>query len=237
MTAFLILGVLFLIWAVGKGYLSPSPKALAKQGRSLAGFGALALAAFMGVRGAFDVALVLGGVGAWLLGHDSLRAAIDRWTGREPGPKAMSRIRTPVLTIEIELQSGIMQGEVLAGPSMGRTLASLSLQELFSLMRLCVSSDPLASGLLETYLDRRFPGWREDIDFDLNARQAGAAQPSVMTAQEAYQVLGLETGASADDVRGAYRALMKKLHPDHGGTTYLAARINEAKEVLLSRHR
>ncbi len=237
MTGLLIVGVLFLIWAVGKGYLSPSPKALAKQGRKLAGVGALLFAAFMGMRGGLEMALLAGGVGAWLLGYDSLRAAIDGWTGQEPRPKAVSRIRTAALSVEIELQSGIMQGEVLAGPSMGRTLASLSQEELFAFMKLCVSSDPLASGLLEQYLDRRFPGWREDIEFDLYARQAAATQSTVMTAQEAYQILGLETGATADDVRGAYRALMKKLHPDHGGTTYLAARINEAKEVLLSRHR
>lgn len=92
--------------------------------------------------------------------------------------------------------------------------------------------------LFAAYFDRRAPGWREYAQG--NAGAGAGTRPSSrgkMTEEEAYQILGVEPGASAEDIGRAYRALMKKLHPDQGGTTYLAARINEAKDVLLGRHR
>jgi len=92
--------------------------------------------------------------------------------------------------------------------------------------------------LLAPYLDRWHPRWRKDMDDDAAAgRRASAAPSGKMTEQEAYQILGLEPGASADEIGRAHRGLIKKLHPDQGGSTYLAARVNEAKDVLLRRHR
>ena len=90
--------------------------------------------------------------------------------------------------------------------------------------------------LLAAYLDGRDPAWREHAQSDA-ATGRGTASRGPMTQEEAYEVLGLKPGASAEDIVSAHRALMKKLHPDLGGTNYLAARINEAKDTLLGQHR
>jgi hypothetical protein len=88
--------------------------------------------------------------------------------------------------------------------------------------------------LLAAYLDRRYPRWREQHQ-DPPVGPRTPPPSGKMTEQEAYQILGLQPGASAEDVARAHRALIKKLHPDQGGSTYLAARVNEAKDVLLRR--
>jgi DnaJ domain len=95
---------------------------------------------------------------------------------------------------------------------------------------------PWPLSLLAGYLDRGNARWREHAQGDANTA-AGRSPSGKMTEQEAYQILGIAPGASLDDISRAHRALMKKVHPDQGGTTYLAARINEAKDVLLRRHR
>jgi DnaJ-domain-containing protein 1 len=96
--------------------------------------------------------------------------------------------------------------------------------------------DDESRALLMAYLDRRDARWREHAQGDASTGRP-AASSGKMSEQEAYQILGLEPGASADAIGHAHRMLMKKFHPDQGGTTYLAARINEAKEILLRRHR
>src|SRR5215831_2328522 len=105
-----------------------------------------------------------------------------------------------------------------------------------TLMRLLSEVDTDSRDLLGAYLDRREPGWRETAQNDSGsgARPGGAGK---MTEEEAYQILGLQPGASMEEIRRAHQSLIKKLHPDQGGTTYLAARINDAKDVLLRRRR
>jgi DnaJ-class molecular chaperone len=97
--------------------------------------------------------------------------------------------------------------------------------------------DPDGARLMEAYLDRRFAGWRSAAQNRDGPRGRGAKRGSVMmTEDEAYEILGLQKGASEEDVVRSHRELMKKLHPDHGGSTALAARVNEAKDVLMRRH-
>jgi hypothetical protein len=89
---------------------------------------------------------------------------------------------------------------------------------------------------LQADLDRRFPGGRENADADGHPRQVHPARPGAMTEQQAYQILGLDPGAGDDAVRAAHRSLIRKLHPDAGGVSALAAQVNEAKDVLLKGH-
>ena len=95
---------------------------------------------------------------------------------------------------------------------------------------------PAGVPLLEGYLDRWFPARRQNAQGDGAGRYGRAPATGKMTEQEAYEILGLQPGARSDDIRRAHRGLMKKLHPDQGGSTYLAARVNEAKDTLLRTH-
>ena len=111
----------------------------------------------------------------------------------------------------------------------------MSKSELIALYKE-LAADAESRQLLEAYLDSRFPVGRKDPNANLGKGLGGAPGSGPMTKEEAYKVLGLEAGAAAADVRKAHRRLMQRLHPDIGGTSFLAARINEAKDVLLSNH-
>jgi hypothetical protein len=142
-----------------------------------------------------------------------------------------------MIEMEIDHATGMVEGSVLVGALAGRRLSSLDPPNLRRLYEDCSALDPDGVPLLEAYLDRRFSGWRENAQGDRDTRTRTQAHAGVMTKEEAYQILGLQPGASLDEIRQAHRTLMKKLHPDQGGSTYLASRVNEAREILLSRHR
>ncbi len=143
-----------------------------------------------------------------------------------------SEVETAYLRMSLDLSSGAMDGEVKQGQFQGRRLASLSRDELLSLLRE-VQGDADSSGLLEAFLDRSHPEWREST----TAGDTSASSPQgAMTADEAYRILGLKNDASEGEVKAAYRRLMAQLHPDHGGSDYLAAKVNQAKDLLLKKH-
>jgi len=150
-------------------------------------------------------------------------------------PGKRSTVRTAALEMELDHDSGGLEGLVLAGRHEGKMLGAMGLAELRHLYRE-LSGDPESRQLLETYLDGRFPVWRKNTETNGGEGLGVAPGPGSMTKEEAYKVLGLEAGAAAADVRKAHRRLMQRLHPDVGGTSFLAARINEAKDVLLSNH-
>ena len=238
----LILGAiaLALLWWLARSYTKANPTLLVKYGRRAGGVAAMGVAAFLLLRGRIDAAIALGGAGAWLLGMRGF--AIPGFSQRTQATAgATSRVRSAVLDMALDHDTGALTGKVLAGAHEGRELDSLDEAELAAVAELCRASDEDGLRLLEAYLDRRFPRWREAAqgDADTGARQESpaASRSSGMTQQEAYEVLGLAAGASEEQIRHAHRSLMKKLHPDQGGSTYLATRVNQAKDVLLGRHR
>lgn len=132
--------------------------------------------------------------------------------------------------------SGDMDGEVLEGQFKGQRLQQLSLPQLMSLLNDCQDEQD-SFALLTAYLDRMHPQWRDQASsggsgYD-EKQSTTDATGGTMTVAEAYDVLGLNQSASKEQIRAAHRRLMQKLHPDHGGSTYLAAKINLAKDVLL----
>jgi len=137
----------------------------------------------------------------------------------------------------LDHDTGAMSGSLIAGEFAGRSLDELGLPELRRVRSACLAGDGEGGRLLAAYLDRRFPGWREHAEGDPNLRGRANLQHGAMTEQEAHEILGLQPGAGPDDIRAAHRRLMKGLHPDGGGSTYLASRVNQAKDLLLDRHR
>ncbi len=143
-----------------------------------------------------------------------------------------SSLRTRFLEMRLEHDSGQMDGRVLEGRFRGRQLSELDLDALLDLLDECRAADAQSAAVLETYLDRAHgEAWAEQAR--RHARGHGAAANGRLSREEARQILGLAPDASDEEVRAAHRRLMQKYHPDRGGTDYLAAKINEAKQVLL----
>ncbi|MCR4267326.1 DnaJ domain-containing protein [Nitratireductor sp. ZSWI3] len=152
-----------------------------------------------------------------------------------PTPGQKSHVRSAALEMELDHDSGRLSGAVLAGRHEGKQLGEMELAELLDLHAELVADDE-SRRLLETYLDGEFPVWREGTQANEDRRQGAAPGSGPMSEEEAYEVLGLERGASVAEIRKAHRRLMQRLHPDMGGSSFLAARINEARDVLLSSH-
>jgi DnaJ domain len=230
-----ILGIVVLIlllWAAN-AFSKADPKQAARILRLIGGGGALLLAGFLLLRGEIGVAIPVGAVGLGLLGWISLwPATFGARTQKNAGQ--VSRVRSAFLEMELDHDSGAMRGRILAGKYEGVALDALDPPILISLLR-DIDSD--SRQLLMAYLDRKEPRWREHTEGDPAAGDRDGAARGKMTEEEAYQILGLQPGASAQEIGRAHRFLMKKLHPDQGGSTYLAARVNQAKDVLLRRHR
>ncbi len=226
--------ILFLVIMGLRAFLNANPKDLARTLRKSAGVVVLLLAAFFAFTGRFLFAVPLGILAMSLLGRGFPGGGFNPFPGsanKSAGQR--SRVRTQNVEMELDHDTGDMEGTVLQGKFASRPLSSLDEQEVLVVLGECRTSDPQAAQLLEAYMDRRFPDWHTRAGQSRSSGQGVGQTDGPMSIEEAYEILGLEPGASKTDIRRAHRSLMKKMHPDHGGSTYFAAKINQAKDLLL----
>ncbi|HTY69817.1 MAG TPA: molecular chaperone DnaJ [Alphaproteobacteria bacterium] len=219
--------LLALLWQVLRWFAEANPRQLVRAGQVALAVAAGAVALWFVATGKAADALVLAStVAPFFVRWKALWTRMRNAAG--PAPGGSSDVETGWLRMSLDHASGTMDGTVLRGAYQGRRLGQLSLAELRKLAAEC-RGDADSSALLETYLDRLHPGWREGEA----AQEAPAASSAAMSPEEAWRVLGLAPGAGEAAIREAHRRLMKKLHPDQGGSDYLAAKINQAKDLLL----
>ncbi len=198
----------------------------------------------LGIGAAAILALFLVLTGRFMLARQVIAAAMSVLAGggafsgyarRGPSAGGQSKVRTQMLDMELDHESGEMHGTILSGRFAGATLGALSENDLIAFHQECCRTPDQSQAILEAYLDRMHPDWQADKRFanegQTRDERRGAGGP--MSAGEALEILGLGDGAGPDDVKKAHKRLMKVYHPDQGGSDYLAAKINQAKDVLL----
>jgi hypothetical protein len=226
---FLLFGLLLL----ARVFVNAEPRQLARFVKwgaiALAGAAVVALA----VSGRLSLLLMLAALLFPLLRR--LHASMSGWQG--PSAGTASEVETPYVRMSLDHETGAMTGTILRGQFAGLRLDELRRAELLALLRECRAADEDGARLVEAWLDRTDPDWRDDL-YGGHA-DAGTPPPrgnrADMTVEEAYAILGLQPGADEAEIREAYHRLMKQLHPDRGGTDYFAAQLNRARDVLLKR--
>ncbi len=175
----------------------------------------------------------------WLQRMIMIRSAyqtFNAWNGPNQGskPGQTSDVKTKFLQMTLNHDTGEITGTVRAGPFQGSKLEDLEFQELIDLLDLCRSKDQQSVPVLEKYLDRmRYDEWQEFIRNQQGGASSGYSSDQ-MTQEDALEILGLEPGATRNEIIQAHRTLMQKNHPDRGGSARLASQINRAKDLLLS---
>ena len=230
--AYLILGLAAL--AIGllvlRAFAGANPSKVSRRLKLGGGIVSFLVAGVLALRGLAPIAIPLAMFGSWLLWGSTSGPWVNGSARKSPGQT--SRVETDHLEMELDHDTGEMRGSVLKGLFAGRNIESLTPADMALLWQDCRNTDPQSAQIIEVYLDRIHPTWREDVA--RGESKMGRGPDGRMLPQEAFEILGLAPGSSEDEIRGAHRDLMLKLHPDRGGSTYLAAKINEAKNVALS---
>lgn len=217
-------------WWLIKAFANAQPAKVRGLVRKIGGGAIIAFSGLLALKGQINLAMPLFVLGLGLMGQQMVFPNGMPWSRKTPGQR--SRVATSLLAMELEHDTGTMDGNVLTGPFKGRRLSSLSLAETQRLHAEAAGTPDQSRALLEAWIERSHPEWREMWNAGAGARQPAGPSPK-MTRPEALAILGLKEGATPEEVRAAHRRLMKTAHPDLGGSDYLAAKINEAKEFLL----
>lgn len=224
-TTFIVLAALLALLAVFRGSIRANPAKLAKALKAAGGALAVLAALYLLARSGPWLAVPLAILGAWLFWNAKLVRSSRPSAGRT------SSISTDHLEVQLDHDTGYVTGRVLKGMFANRRIETLAAAELALLWQDCRFTDQRSAQILEAYLDRVHPSWQADIA--RGEAQMASGPDGKMSEAEALEILGLDKGASEDAVRRAHRDLMMRLHPDRGGSTYLASKVNEAKAVLL----
>jgi hypothetical protein len=236
MIAYLALGILLLaaFVLIAQWFAHADPARIARALKWTLGSAAIAIAIFLAVTGRLAGALAaIAAIAPLFMRWRVLWNRVKSAAGPTPG--TTSNVETATLRMTLDHDSGALDGAVLAGTFRGRSLSDLDRASLAELLDECRAGDPQGASLVEAYLDRRFgPDWRGAAQGRAGASGKRGFSAGAMSREEAYEILGLEPGAGEDEIKAAYHRLMMKLHPDQGGSTFLAAKINQAREVLLN---
>lgn len=236
--AIALLIVIIVIWAL-RWFVKTPPKQVVRLLKRLAIGGGIGILIYLAAIGRLSWLFALIGsliaVAYRLSGLLGLVPLLQRLfafrkmgSARKPSAGQTSDVETRYLRMSLDHDSGVMNGEVLEGRFKGQRLGDMGVNDLLELLNECRAQDSQSAAILETYLDRTHGDqWR----YETGSPPSSAS--SKMTSEEAYEVLGLPAGASEEEVIDAHRRLMQKLHPDRGGSTYLAAKLNQAKDTLI----
>ncbi len=228
--AIALVGVLMLF----RVFVLADPKVLVRIARYTGAAGLGVISVLLMVTGRMAPAFFLGSMAwglatggrIWPAGWPHLSRG--KWHAARPGGTSSS-VRASWVEMQLDHDTGEMTGTVLKGRHTGSPLDILTREEAVALYREAANDEPESGRLLEAWLDRRFgPEWR-----NFEQPNSGAPESAAMTREEALKILGLKEGASEEDIRNAHRRLMMQIHPDRGGSDYLAAKINQARDLLL----